>query len=143
MAACERIGIRSFPLARRDAVLAEKDFKITALTHDQRAWPLAELTEAGYMGACHYIGFTVLRMLEYAHPQVLAPFPTLTPPPGPAIPVPDLITLLHRQSLDDRSSRYVATIDALMERHKDEVADTSWPEQWPTFRAHLLRTYSD
>ena len=110
---------------------------------NQRVWPLAELTEAGYMGACHYIGFTVLRMLEYAHPQVLAPFPTLTPPPGPAIPVPDLITLLHRQSLDDRSSRYVATIDALMERHKDEVADTSWPEQWPTFRAHLLRTYSD
>ena len=49
---------------------------------NQRAWPLAELTEEGYMGACHYIGLTVLRMLEYAHPQVLAPFPALTPFPA-------------------------------------------------------------
>ena len=110
---------------------------------NQRTWGLADLAEAGYMGACHYIGFTVLRMLESAHPQAFAPFPTLTPPPGPVIAVSDLISQLYRQSLDDRSSRYVATIDALIERHKDEVADTSLPKQWPIFRAHLLRTYSD
>ena len=110
---------------------------------NQRTWELAKLAEEGYMGACDHVGLTVLRMLEIGHPQTFAPFPALSRPPGPIITTFDLISHLHHQSLVDRTRRYVATIDALMEHHKDEVADTSLPEQWPTFRAHLLRTYSD
>jgi hypothetical protein len=104
-------------------------------------WGLAQLAEAGYMGACDYIGDTVLRMLAVAHPDALAPYPALSPSNGPAVRPSDMISLLHHQSLVDRTCRYVPAIDALVELHKDDLANTSVLEQWPTFRAHIMRTY--
>lgn len=104
---------------------------------------LARLAEAGYMGACNDIGVFVLRMLSIAHPDAFAPYPALTPALGPVITPADLISTLYQQSLNDRSSRYVSAIDALFERHKDELANSSLREQWPTFRDHLLRTYTE
>ncbi|TFW25469.1 hypothetical protein E4L96_05160 [Massilia arenosa] len=104
---------------------------------------LAQLAGYGYRGACDYIGEAVLRMLAIAHPQTFAGFPALTPALEPALSPGELISSLHRQSLEDRTSRYVGAIDALVERHKEALAHTSVPEQWPTFREHLLRTYPD
>jgi hypothetical protein len=106
-------------------------------------WGLAHLAEAGYMGACDYIGATVLRMLAIAHEDEFAPYPALSPPNGPVASAYDLVSSLYRQSLDDRTCRYVAAIDALIELHKDELENTSISEQWPRFRDHLLRTYPE
>jgi hypothetical protein len=101
------------------------------------------LAETGYMGACNHIGFSVLRMLTIAHPEVFAPFPSLSAPEGPTYPASDLISHLHRLSLDDKTRRYVGAIDTLFERNQEELANTSVPEQWPTFRDHIMRTYTD
>lgn len=103
---------------------------------------LEQLAESGYMGACYDVGESVLRMLSVAHPATLSAYPALTPPIGPVISACDLISLLHHQSLEDRTCRYVDAIDALIERHKNELANTSISEQWPTFRAHLMRTFA-
>lgn len=104
---------------------------------------LARLSNAGYMGACYDTGVSVLRMLEIAHPQTFAQYPALSAPAGPVVTAYDLISHLHHQSRLDRTRRYVDAIDALMDHHKDELANTSLPEQWPTFRDHILRTYTD
>jgi hypothetical protein len=103
--------------------------------------PLARLANEGYMGACYDTGVSVLRMLAIAHPHAFAPYPALSPPAGPIVSAYDLISYLHHQSRLDRTCRYVDTIDALIERHKVELAKpacpNSGPSSAPTFCAHI------
>lgn len=102
-------------------------------------WNLDDIERGGYLGACQRIGTVVLGLLAAPHAALLAQHPLLLPPP----PEPDdlqhiVISLIHR-SIREKTSAYVAALDAIMARDHVELAQTNLPEQWPTFREAISR----
>lgn len=99
-------------------------------------WQFADIERAGWMAACERTGNTVLRFAAQAHPELFARHPLLLPPatiPDFEDPV-NLVTSLIERSVRERSSAYVAALDAIFAFHATELAQTNLPEQWPTFR---------
>lgn len=105
-------------------------------------WPLSELEDLGYDGACRMIGNAALRLLQRAHPEVYRRHPRIMPPPPYVTNTYILIFELIERSHASRTRRYVEAIDALLEYHADELSLTSMPAQWPQNREELMR-YED
>lgn len=106
-------------------------------------WSLETLNEYGRLGARVQIGEIALMMLHMAHPEVLEPYPSLSPPEGPLGGPGDTVQYLLQASTRDRTSRYVGAIDALFEHHKAELAGNCLTEHWPYYREAILRDYPD
>lgn len=106
------------------------------------AWPLAELEDLGYDGACRTIGNAALRLLQRAHPDVYTRHARIMPPPPYVTNTYILVFELIERSHASRTRRYVEAIDALLELHADELSHTSMPAQWPGNREELMR-YED
>lgn len=102
---------------------------------------LADIEKEGHLAACQRIGTVVLGLLSAPHAALLAKYPLLLPPTLP----PELdglqhivISLIHR-STREMSSAYVPALDAIFAQNHAELAHTSLPEQWPTFREAINR----
>lgn len=105
-------------------------------------WPLAELEDLGYDGACRMIGNAALRLLQRAHPEIYTRHARIMPPPPYVTNTYILIFELIERSHASRTRRYVEAIDALLELHADELSHTSMPAQWPRNREELMQ-YED
>jgi hypothetical protein len=103
-------------------------------------WPLAVLSELGYLGACAHIGKLVLAMLQKAHPLTFAPYPALDNPDEQT--ASDTVRYLLHASVEQRTPAYVSAIDALLGAHHDEI-DASTRQHWPDMRARILRDYPE
>jgi hypothetical protein len=102
-------------------------------------WGLADIEREGYLAACQRIGTVVLGLLAAPHAALLEQHPLLMPPE----PEPDdlkhiVISLIHR-SVREKTSAYVAALDAIIAHNPAELAHTNLPEQWPTFREAISR----
>jgi hypothetical protein len=98
-------------------------------------WDLRDIESEGYLVICHRVGDTVTRMLAGAHPEQFAKFPLLVPPKlSPLDDLHDVVLSLMHRSIKERTLDYAPAIEALFKRHAVEIAQTSFVENWASFR---------
>ncbi|MDB5935782.1 MAG: hypothetical protein JWQ01_3126 [Massilia sp.] len=104
-------------------------------------WQLGAIEHEGYLAACQRIGNAVMRLLATPHADLLAQHPLLVPSDvmSDLDRLTDLINDLIQRSIRERTSSYVAAPDAIFARDATLLAQTSLPEQWPTFREAISR----
>jgi hypothetical protein len=98
-------------------------------------WDLREIESEGYLALCQRVGDTVTRMLSGAHPAEFAKFPLLVPPKlSPLDDLHDVVLSLMHRSITQRTLDYAPAIEALFKRHADDIKDTSFVEDWESYR---------
>ncbi|WP_426175686.1 hypothetical protein [Massilia sp. TWR1-2-2] len=102
-------------------------------------WDLRELEREGYLALCQRVGDTALRMLSRAHPDEFAKFPLLAPPKLTAFDeLCSLVVELMHRSTTEKTTAYVAAIDAIFARHCAELGQTDLPETWQSIRIRVM-----
>lgn len=103
----------------------------------QFSWNLANAVPDGYMALAQHIGEAALHLLQRAHSDAFAPYPTLVPP----VPVEDTLmmayTLIHR-SVREKTLAYVDAIDALVASGDPQVAASDIAANWAEIRSGLV-----
>ena len=101
-------------------------------------WDLREVERGGYLALCQRIGEAVTRMLAGAHPDKFAEFPLLVPPKLSALDdLHDVVLSLMHRSVTEKTLDYAPAIEALFKRHADEIRQTSFVENWASFRLRI------
>jgi hypothetical protein len=104
-------------------------------------WDLREVESGGYLAFCQRIGDIALRMLATAHPAKFAEYPLLMPPKNAADDPYSVVTSLIHRSLRQKTTAYVAAIDAMFIGDADELEKTDLIDHWREVRAELIASY--
>lgn len=118
---------------KRHSLLVRRDDSTKVLSSLHR--DLADIEREGFHALCQRVGYSAIYALARAHPDVFAKYPLLLPPP-PEYKHPHDVTmgLMARAGREDTGD-YTQAIDALFERHPQELAGLA--ESWAMLRATL------
>jgi hypothetical protein len=104
-------------------------------------WDLREVESGGYLALCQRIGDGALRMLATAHPAEFAKHPLLMPPKNAADDPYSVVTSLIHRSLRQKTTAYIAAIDAIFIGDAAELDKTDLIDHWREVRAELIASY--
>lgn len=104
-------------------------------------WDFREVESGGYLAFCQRIGDIALRMLATAHPAEFAKHPLLVPPANAADDPYSVVTSLIHRSLRQKTTTYIAAIDAIFVGDAEVLDRTDLIDHWHEVRAELITSY--
>ncbi len=104
-------------------------------------WDLCDVESGGYLAFCQRVGDIALRMLATAHPTEFAKHPLLVPPVNAADDPYSVVTSLIHRSIRQRTTAYVAAIDAIFVGDAEELDKTDLIDHWHETRESLITNY--
>lgn len=104
-------------------------------------WDFRNVELGGYLAFCQRVGDIALRMLANAHPAEFAKHPLLVPPTNSADDPYSVVTSLIHRSLRQRTTIYIAAIDAIFVGDAEELDKTDLVDHWREVRAELIASY--
>jgi hypothetical protein len=98
-------------------------------------WDLHDIEQEGYLALCQRVGSAVTRMLAEAHPDEFAKYPLLVPPKlSPLDDLYDVVLSLMHRSITEKTTDYASALEALFSRNADAIKQTSFVENWASYR---------
>jgi hypothetical protein len=104
---------------------------------------LKHLNCSGPLGAQAMVGEYTLLLLHAAHPEDFAPYPALVPQSMHMHRPVDLVHYLIEQTTLRKTRQLIPAIDIALAVYREELKNTSIPQQWPAFKEVFERLYPD
>ena len=127
---------------RTDLLVRRSDYSSADKTLGWVRCNLREGEREGHHALSQRIGTVVLNMLIEAHPDEFARYPLLVPPDLSTLDrLRGLVLDLIHRTTAERTTAYVAALDAIFAHNATELAQTSLPEQWQSIRIHVTTLF--